>query len=84
LGKFQQPQSNLSKLEQLHSSFCEIRNISINWNNLANSITLNQLSATGNSSIQIWAKWNSFSPSWVTANSFIQFWTTSNSLNPIG
>jgi len=33
LGKFQQPQSHLSKLE-LHSSLREIRNISINCKNL--------------------------------------------------
>jgi len=37
LGKFQQPQSNLSNLEQLQASLCEIRNISTNWKNLGKS-----------------------------------------------
>jgi len=61
----------LSKLEQLHSSLCEIINISLNWKIWVNSNTLNQLSANGNSSIPTWAKWNSFIPIWVTSNSFI-------------
>jgi len=65
LGRFQQPQPSLSKLEEIDSNLGEIRNISINWKNVGKFNRLKQLWANGSRSTQIWAKWNSFIQLWV-------------------
>jgi len=61
LGKFQQPQLNLSKSEQLHPSFREIKNISINWKNFRK---FQHIKSTFRK-WQFWAKWNFFIQNWV-------------------
>jgi len=56
----------------------EVKNVSINWKNLAKS-QLTKSTLAKQQSIQIRDKWNIFIQFWVTSNSFIHFWGTSNS-----